>query len=173
MRAMVLRLVAYGLVALATSLLPCANAYAQRQLLKIVTAGHDVLVDGYARADNNCQGIDPPQIMIEQPPEHGTVCFRRDDLVLRTTMENNLVHCLGRKVSGFSVIYLSRRDYKGADRFRYTVRFPTVEHSIDVTLNVLPEWRASLMAVPADVSAAAGETRQRAGPIPACTALVS
>jgi hypothetical protein len=163
--------VAYGLVALATCLLPCTNAYAQKQLSKAVTAGFYIVIEGYARTDSNCQAIDPPQFVIDQPPEHGTVCVRRGDVLVRSIVENNLTHCLGRKVSGVHVVYLPRRDHRGADHVRYTVRFPTVRHSLDVTLDVLPERPA--LSLPADISAPAGETRQPAGPMPACTALVS
>src|SRR5262249_20152520 len=80
------RVVAYGLVALAACLLLCANVYAQRQLSKAATAGRDTFLEGYSAADNNCQGLDPPEIIIDQPPEHGFVCLRRGDSLLKTTI---------------------------------------------------------------------------------------
>ena len=116
--------------------------YAQRQLSKAATAGRDTFLEGYSAADNNCQVLDPPEIIIDQPPEHGFVCLRRGDSLLKTTMENNLAHCLGKQVSGVHVIYVSHPDYSGADHVRYTVRFWTVRHSVDVTLKVLPAWGA-------------------------------
>jgi hypothetical protein len=173
MRMMALRVVAYSLAAVATYLLLCVQIFAQGRLSKTTTAGQEVFVDGYARSDSHCQGLDPPQISIDQPPEHGIVCWRRGDLLLTTTVENNLAHCLGRNVNGFHVIYLSRSDYTGSDHIRYIVRFPTRQYSVEVTLNILPDRSKLSSAGPADTNASGGGTPQPSGLMPACTAPVS
>jgi hypothetical protein len=173
-RSMTLKVVAYGLVGVATCLLFCVQMiFAQGKLTKNTRAGQALLVDGYARSDNNCQGLDPPKITIDQPPEHGIVCWRRGDLLLKTTIESNFAHCLGRKIDGFHLIYLSHKDYTGSDHIRYTVQFPTTQYSVEVTLNVLPDRAKSSLAAPADTNASAGETPQPSGPIPPCPTPVS
>jgi hypothetical protein len=169
-----IRVIAFGLVIVMLGLLPGAQtSFGQGRLSKATIAGHEVFVDGYARSDNNCQGLAPPQITIDDPPEHGIICLRRGDLWLKATIENNLAHCLGKKVSGFHVIYIARKDYTGPDHVHYTVVFPTVQHSMDVTLNVWPDSSKTSVATPGDISATIGETRQPSGPIPACPTLVS
>jgi hypothetical protein len=99
-------------------------------------------------ATTTAKGSPPPQITIDDPPEHGIICLRRGDLWLKATIENNLAHCLGKKVSGFHVIYIARKDYTGPDHVHYTVVFPTVQHSMDVTLNVWPDSSKTSVATP-------------------------
>jgi len=55
----------------------CDSILAQTQLSKSTKAAHEVFLEGYARANNNCEAIDPPKINVDQPPEHGIVCLRR------------------------------------------------------------------------------------------------
>src|SRR5215470_10750344 len=100
------KVVAYGIGALAASLLLCVDVYAQRQLSKAATSGRATSLEGYAYADNNCQVVDPPpETIIEQAPVHGIVCLRRGDILFNLPLEGNLSHCAGKKASGgFHVI---------------------------------------------------------------------
>ena len=98
------------------------------------------------------------------------------------TVENDLAHCLGRRAHGIHVIYLPRKihviylprkGYAGPDKVRYTVKFPTTQHTVEVNLTVLPDDLQSRNAVPADISAPIGDSAQKPGPLPVCAALVS
>jgi hypothetical protein len=145
----------------------CPSICAQEQLSKAVRAAHDIFLRGYARSNNDCEALDPPDIVIDRPPEHGIVCLRRGNLKLQRTVENNLVHCLGKKVIGVHVIYVAQNGYVGKDSVLYTVRFPTVQHSVEATLMVLPNDGKVPARMPAD------NPLQTTGLAPSCPALVS
>ena len=152
----------------------CAPAVAQDQhITKTVRAAHDVVLEGYARTNPSCDGIEPPALYLDKPPDHGLVCFRIGDMKLHAAIVGNLTQCLGRKIRGVSVVYLSGSEYTGPDDLRYTVVFPEARHGVFVDLTVLPGRPNSPDAVPADISAPASAAPQSSGPIPACTALVS
>jgi hypothetical protein len=151
----------------------CVPSTAQVQLSKSTKAAHDVFLEGYARTNSKCESIDPPSVFVDQPPEHGIVCSRSADLLLRKTVENDLAHCLSRRAHGIHVIYLPHRGYAGPDKVRYTVKFPTTQHTVEVNLTVLPDDPQSRTVVPADISAPIGDSAQKPGPLPVCAALVS
>jgi len=149
-----------------------APALAQMKLSKSTSAGRAVHLKGYARTGPSCTGLDPPEIVIEQPPKHGIVCLRRDKMKLDRTIENDLKHCLGRIIRGFFVTYLPRRGYVGNDYVLYTVRFPTAQQLVQFDVNVLP-FRSGSFAEPKDVSDPIEEKIQMPGPIPLCAVPVS
>jgi hypothetical protein len=142
----------------------CVPSTAQMQLSKSTKAAHDVFLAGYARTNNKCESIDPPSIFVDQPPAHGIICSRSADLLLRKTIENDLAHCLNRRAHGIHIIYLPREGYAGPDKVRYTVKFPTTQHTVEVNLTVLPHDPQSRNAVPADISAPIGDSSQSPGP---------
>jgi hypothetical protein len=150
-----------------------ASTSAQVLLARTTKTAHDVFVEGYARTDNKCESIDPPTVYVDQPPKHGIVCFRKADLRLRATVENNLAHCLSRSAHGIHVIYVPRGGYAGPDAVRYTVRFPKTQHTVDVILTVLPDNQQPSRATPPPSGPFIGDASQTPGPLPVCTALVS
>jgi hypothetical protein len=150
----------------------CVQSIAQVQHSKSTKAAHDVFLEGYARTDNKCESIDPPTVYVDRPPKHGIVCSRNGSLLLRKTAENDLSHCLNRRAQGIHVIYVPRKGYAGPDAVRYTVRFPTTQHTVDVILTVLPDDPQTRKSMPADGDAI-GFISQTPGPLPVCANLVS
>jgi hypothetical protein len=151
-----------------------SQALAQNQrLAKATKADHEVVILGYGRSDQNCESVDPPALYLDKPPDHGTICFRVNDIKINEAIVGNLKHCVGRNIRGVAVVYLPRWKYIGPDHVRYTVVFPQARHSVYVDLTVLPDRSGSPSAAPADISTPAAESSQSPGPIPACTALVS
>jgi hypothetical protein len=147
--------------------------FAQNQRLsKTTTADRDVVILGYGRSNQNCESVDPPALYLDKPPDHGTVCFRVNDIKINEAIVGNLKHCVGRNIRGVTVVYLPRWKYIGLDDVRYTVVFPQARHSVYVDLTVLPD-RSGSPSVAADTITPAAESSQSPGPIPACTALVS
>jgi hypothetical protein len=161
------------LVALAVLVLLCVPTAAQVLLARTTKAAHGVFIEGYARTDNECESIEPPTVYVDKPPRHGIVCFRKADLRLRTTVENNLMHCLGRSAHGIHVIYMPRQGYAGPDTVRYTVHFPKTQHAVDVILTVLPDDQQPSNAAPSAGGPVIGDVSQTPGPLPVCAALVS
>jgi hypothetical protein len=152
----------------------CSLAAAQDQhLTKTTEAAKAVSILGYSRSNQSCEGIEPPALYLDKPPDHGTICFRPGNIKLSEAIVGGLTHCLGRTIRGVSVIYLPRWGYIGPDDVRYTVVFPQARQSVYVDLTVLSSQSGSSGAVPPDISAPAMESPQSPGPMPACTALVS
>jgi hypothetical protein len=138
-------------------------AFAQTKLSVNVLASFDAELQGYSRTNSNCEAIDPPEIRIYRPPEHGIVCLRHAErLKLQSTLENNFAHCLGKRVSGVVVVYLPAGGYAGSDKVSYTVVFPTIQRKVEVALTVLADQ------IKEQKSAATTATRQSSGPIPDC-----
>jgi hypothetical protein len=137
-----------------------------------VTKGdHEVNILGYARSNHNCEGIDPPSLFLDKPPDHGSVCFRPSKLKLQNAIVGNLTHCIGHKISGVTVVYIPQASYVGMDEVRYTVIFPEARHAVDVDLTVVPGQPQSAASLSGDGGSAAH--KQLPGPMHACTALVS
>jgi hypothetical protein len=161
-------------VALIFALLPSTSVRAQDQhLAKTVKAGHAASISGYARSNGECEGVEPPGLYVDTPPQHGIVCFRTSKIMLREAIVGNLTYCVGRKIGGVTVVYLPRWKYVGADTTRYSVVFPEARRNIDVDLTVVPDRPDSPDQVPADINGPAVESSQSPGPMPRCTALVS
>jgi|GraSoi2013_100cm_1033763.scaffolds.fasta_scaffold66802_2 hypothetical protein len=152
----------------------CSPAVAQdERLTRTTKTAHDLVILGYARSNQSCDGVEPPALYLDKPPDHGTVCFRTNDVRLREAIVGNLTHCVGRKISGVSVVYFSRWGYIGSDDLRYTVVFPQARHGVYVDITVMPDQSGSPGTMPSDISAPYAEAPQLPGPIPACTAVVS
>jgi len=117
--------------------------------------------------------MEPPEVYLDKPPDHGTVCFRVGNIKLAHITTGNATQCLGRKMSGVRVIYLSRWRYAGPDELRYTVVFPTVRESIYVELSIVSNQAGSSGTIPPDISAPSSEASQSPGPMPECAALTS
>jgi hypothetical protein len=157
---------------MATSSFSPALAEDQR-LAKTTRADHDVVILGYGRSNQNCESIDPPALYLEKPPDHGTVCFRTNDITINKAIVGNLTHCIGRKIHGVVVVYSPGWKYAGPDDVRYTVIFPKARHGVYVELTVLPDRPSSSGAVSMDLDAPTTGSPQLPGPIPACASLVS
>jgi|ERR1700756_1958469 hypothetical protein len=148
-------------------------SFAQVQLWKTTSASHDVVIEGYARTNNKCESIDPPTVYVDRPPMHGIVCSKNGELLLRKTVENDLSHRLSKRAQGIQVVYLPRKGYVGSDTVRYTVRFPTAQHAVEVLLTVLAGGLQSPGVAPPSIDDPASDVRQTPGPLPVCPALVS
>jgi hypothetical protein len=149
-------------------------AHAQDQhLAKTAKADHDVSVLSYARSNQNCDGIDPPKLYLDKPPEHGAVCFRINQVQLQNTVVGNLTQCLGRKIRGVTIVYRSAAKYRGSDELRYTVIFPELSHHVDVGLTVVLDRPNASDTSLREINGSAEEGSQSPGPMPACTVVTS
>jgi hypothetical protein len=154
-----------------------AACSAPPQPSKTGKANHELVLRTYGKHDPNkdCASLEPPRINLDQPPIHGVVCLRRTDYTIRWVCSNRSAHCVGRKANGVSVVYLPRHGYIGADTLVYTVHMSPGPVTFNTSLTIEPDAPPSpgASAVPADISAPAGDTPQSPGPIPMCPALMS
>lgn len=149
-----------------------SSAVAEDMHFKTTTqAATNVALRGYWRADKNCEPREPPPaLLLDKPPEHGTVCFRRDVVKMQNVVVGEgLQHCIGRQIRGLKVVYRSKAGYSGPDEVRYTVVFPKAKQTVLVDVTVQPgEFRSNDNPV-----APPDDPLQSAGPMPECAALVS
>ena len=159
-----------GAMLLVFDVLMCSSARAQDQhLARTTKAGHEIKILGYARANQGCEGIDPPSLFLDKPPDHGSICFRPSRLKLKEAIVGNLIQCVGRQVSGVTVVYIPQAGYTGTDEVKYTVIFPEARHVVYVDLTVVPGQPNSAGVALGDPNFSA----DKQGPIHACTELVS
>lgn len=133
----------------------------------------EVTIAPYARTNAACEGIEPPTILLDKPPEHGTVCWRSGKVRMNRVVEGNLNHCIGGVVAGVVVQYMSRLGYTGSDETDFTVRFPRTDHAVKTVLTV----RARAIDRPGPQSSYIDDMNalqpQVSGPMPKCVPLMS
>jgi hypothetical protein len=152
----------------------CDSAAAQEEHLnRIAKAAQDTSIAGYTRTNAACEGIDPPTLYFDKPPEHGVVCWSSADIRINWVVESNMSHCVGRIARGVAIRYLSRRDYAGPDNLRYTVHFTKVNHTVSVTVTVRPGGPGPSKMQSCDVDTMEAERSQSPGPMPRCVLLMS
>jgi hypothetical protein len=144
---------------------------ARKVVAKSGVADHEIRLRGHAWFDRNCAAHGTPQVSLDQPPAHGTVCLRVSGIRLTYLHPGAAARCLGQTVTGVRVIYLPRFHYTGTDMVRYTVRFPSGPEKLEVDVTVLPDDQSSPAS--GDIGAPADATQQQSGPIPLCAALES
>lgn len=166
-----LRMLGIGCVLM--TLLVCSRALAQDQhLTRTTVADRQVTILGYARSNPACEGVDPPSLYVDNPPEHGNLCYRESKVKLQEAIVGNLTHCVGRQIPGIVVIYVPQSGYTGPDSMRYTVIFPQARHVVFVDVMVTPGEVKSRNAASGAIDVLP-ETAHAQRSIRACTELVS
>lgn len=161
----------FGSVLVALSFRP---SFAEDQhLTKKTRVDHDVAILSYARANQKCDGIEPPALYLEKPPAHGFVCVRPAKVKLLDAIVGNLTQCLGRTISGVAVYYFPRSRYVGSDELRYTVIFPERRYGTAVEMTVDADAVNSSDAGPAVADVGFTGPPQPIGPMPVCSPGVS
>jgi hypothetical protein len=158
------------------SCLISATAFAQDQRLARTTKmDREISILSYARANQSCEGIDPPSLYLDKAADHGSVCFRVSTTIrLQDAIVGNLTHCIGRRIRGVTVVYIPRAGYVGFDEVRYTVIFPQARHSVFVDLTVVPGQPTTESGnVVSGVGSLPLEAIQPQGPLRACIEAVS
>jgi hypothetical protein len=80
--------------------------------------------------------------------------------------------CVGRVVRGVQLIYHPEAGYAGNDGLRYAAQYPSVLRSVSVIVTVTAYPPLAPSAAPSNITAPFPQTRQSAGPVPACEELV-
>jgi hypothetical protein len=161
-------------VAVAALLMFCDSVAAQDEHLnRIAKAALDTSIAGYTRTNAACEGVDPPTLYLDKPPEHGVVCWRSGDIRMNAVVVGNHSHCMGRIARGVAVRYLSRRDYAGPDDFRYIVHYPQMDHSVGVTVTVRSSGPGPSKMQTLDIDTMDPERSQSPAPMPRCVLLMS
>jgi hypothetical protein len=114
-RAAIHRIVLVAVLAVALSPSVLAQE-AQRRLERHAAIGQTVRLRGHVNY-HPCDNVIPTTIIIDQPPQHGTLSVR-DEIVELGVSEFGGGDCVGHRGQGKAVYYT--RTSAGSDQFRYT-----------------------------------------------------
>jgi hypothetical protein len=148
-----------------------AKAQEVNHLIRMAHPATRLHIGGYWHINSNCEPIAPlPTAMLEKSPEHGRVCFRREDVNAKHYLSSaRSALCTGRQVPGISVEYQARDGYNGNDVVQYSILFGKGHQETDsVDLIVVPGNSDA-----SQPNAAADEAPQAPGPMPECPEAVS
>lgn len=111
-------------------------------------------------------GIGVPVVILDQPPANGFVCVRKGTVRPQSMLIGGSRQYLNTPMQGAQIVYRSRAGFGGTDTVGYTLKFPRVEGTYRVQIDV--QNPGGQRATPDT-----GFQRQQSGPIPECAALVS
>jgi hypothetical protein len=163
-----MRTIALGLAVF--SLAAAVSAADIQKLKKIAKAHKELALQGHANfKDNTCESRGPPiEIDLNIPPKGGTLCMRSGMVRVQYTWSGRNQNCIGKRISGVFVIYIPFGGFTGLDTMQYTVR-----GAQPVTRTYEAEIRVEAGQATAAGASSAPSEPQKAGPMPACPALVS
>ena len=118
----------------------------------------------------DCAAIEHPALRLDEPPRHGHVCARIQDIKIHAMYVGTEAQCIGHLVSGVQLIYRPDAGYAGDDALRYAAQYPSVLRTVSVVVTVTPPGAPS--AAPSGIATPLSQTRQSSGEIPACDDLV-
>lgn len=157
--------VALALAALSV-LAPDAQAQQEEQLSKAGQAGQLILIREHAGWNKNCEAIAHPALYLSEPPRHGQICARIENIKISSMYVGTESQCIGRLVRGVRLIYRPDAAYAGDDSLRYAAQYPSVLRAIQVQVTVAAN---AASAVPSNtIGAPMAQTRQAPGPVPDC-----
>jgi hypothetical protein len=140
----------------------------EEQLFKSGQAGHAILIGEHAGWNKNCDAIAPPALYLYEPPRHGSVCARVEDVKIHVMYLGNAAQCVGHVVRGVQFIYRPDRGYAGDDGLRYAAQSPYVLRTMAVAVTVTAPGAPGT----SNIAAPTSQAPQSPVPVPACEELV-
>lgn len=131
-------------------------------------------IGGVTTEGRDCEAI-LPKLELEEPPEHGVVCFRIEELARRDAAYSDSPPnpgCTNRSLTGVRILYVNKAGYVGNDRLRYRiVATPSIIRNVSLDIQ---HWTGTQPgAETADTAGIKIETPQPRGPIPPCSPPIS
>lgn len=144
----------------------------EEELSKTGQAGHQILIREHAGWNKDCDAIAHPALYLNESPRHGSVCARIENIKIHAMYIGTESQCIGRVVRGIQLIYRPEAGYAGNDGLRYAAQYPSVLRSVSVIVTVTAYPPLAPSAAPSNITEPFPQTRQSAGPVPACEELV-
>jgi hypothetical protein len=148
----------------------CEAGTLEEQISRTGPADHSIVVREHAGWDMDCAAIAHPALHLDEPPYHGRVCARIQDIKIHSMYVGTQAQCIGHLVSGVQLIYRPDAGYAGDDVLRYGAQYPSVLRTVSVLVTVTAPGAPS--AAPSSIATPLSQTRQTSGEIPACDDLV-
>jgi hypothetical protein len=149
------------------------EAWAQEeQLTKTGEVDHQIVIHEHGGWNMDCGAIAHPALYLNEPPRHGHVCARVENIKVRSMYVGTESQCIGRVVRGVQLIYRPDTGYTGNDDLRYAAQYPSVLRAISVMVLVTAYPPAEPSAAPSSMTTPIPQPRQSSGPVPACEELI-
>lgn len=154
------------IVVVAVCLVGLTDAARAQDDLSSITgkAGQLIIIREHAGWNMRCEPVAHPALYLSEPPSHGNVCARIENIKISSMYVGTESQCVGRLVRGVQLVYRPDATYAGDDDLRYDVQYPSVLRTIAVKLTVT----VPPSAVPSNIVAPIPQTRQLPGPVPIC-----
>ncbi len=149
---------------------PARQAAAQEeQLSKTGQTNHTIVIREHAGWNEDCDAIAHPALYLFEPPRHGRVCARIENIKIHSMYVGTEAQCIGRLVRGVQLIYRPDTDYSGDDGLQYAAQYPSILRTVSVIVTVTA---GAPSAAPSNMTAPMPQPQQSLGPVPACEELV-
>jgi hypothetical protein len=152
--------------------LACAAGTLEEQISRTGQADHSIVVREHAGWDMDCAAIAHPALHLDEPPRHGRVCARIQDIKIRAMYVGTEAQCIGHLVRGVQLIYRPDAGYAGDDVLRYAAQYPSVLRTVSVLVTVTAYPPSAPNAAPSSIATPLPPMRQPSGEIPACDDLM-
>jgi hypothetical protein len=160
------------IIATCLSGLVCEAAAQEELLLKTGQANHPILIREHAGWNRDCDAIAHPALYLYEPPRHGSVCARIENIKIHSMYVGTESQCIGCLVRGAQLIYRPDAGYAGNDGVRYAAQYPSVLRTVSVIVTVTAYSPGAPSVAPSNITAPMPQTRQSSGPVPACDELI-
>jgi hypothetical protein len=164
-------MIAAVIAALISGLAPAARAQ-DEQLLRTGQADHPIVIREHAGWNRDCDAVAPPTLYLYEPPRHGSVCARVENIRIHDMYVGTESQCIGRLVRGVAFIYRPDQGYTGSDGLRYAARYPSVLRVVSVTVKVTAHSPSAPSTPPSDIVAPIPQSLPSSTPVPVCDELV-
>lgn len=144
----------------------------EEQLSKTGQTDHPIVIREHAGWNRDCEAIAHPALYLSEPPRHGNVCARVENIQIHSMFVGTESQCIGHQVRGVQVIYRPDAGYTGNDDLRYAAQYPSALRTVSVTVAVKASPVRAPSAASSNVTAPLPQARQSSGPIPACDELI-
>jgi len=150
----------------------CRAQTAEEEIARTAHADRSVVIREHAGWNMECEAIAHPALYLNEPPRHGNVCARIQDIKIRSMFVGTQSQCIGRVVRGIQLIYRPDAGFVGDDRLRYAAQYPSVLRPVTVSVTVTPLPPATPSAAPLRFGVPPVPARQAPGQVPPCEDLV-
>jgi hypothetical protein len=154
-----------------SGLAPEARAQ-EEQLSRTGQADQPILIREHAGWSTDCDAIAPPMLYLYEPPRHGSVCARAENIRIHDMYAGTESQCIGRLVRGVQLIYRPDQGYTGGDGLRYAAQYPSVLRVVAVMVKVTAYPSVAPGMAPSNIAAPIPQTAEAPAPVPVCDALV-
>jgi hypothetical protein len=154
------------------SVIACEARAQEEQLSTIGEVDHQIVIREHAGWNMDCDAIPHPALYLDEPPQHGRVCARIENIKIRSMYAGTESQCIGRVVRGVQLIYRPDPGYAGGDGLRYAARYPAVLRTVSVSVAVTAYSSGRPTVAPSNVTAPPSRPLQSSGPVPTCEELM-